>query len=227
VTDFAGVGTTYGEQLARGLSLTGESASYFAHRRVARMREWLDEAGMQPRAILDFGCGSGAAFAPLRSAFADARIIGFEPDRDLRAVAVSEAVQQTVDLLGSDVLDLRAEVDVVYCNGVFHHIPRGERADAMQRIRTALRPGGHAIIWENSPFNPGTRWIMSRIPFDRHARLLTPRALRKLQRSQGLEPELTEFHFVFPRSLAFLRRFESMLQRWPFGGQYVVVGRAS
>jgi trans-aconitate methyltransferase len=223
---FSDVGASYGEQLSRGLRLTGEGASYFAGRRVDRIRELANARGMRVRVVIDFGCGGGAAFPALRAAFGDARIIGFEPERALRDVAVGTARQSQVEILDADTLDARGDADIVYCNGVFHHIPVTDRLKAMGSLRAALRPGGLAFVWENSPFNPGTRLVMSRIPFDRDARLLTPGELRALQQSCGLTHLLTEYHFVFPRALGFLRSAESMLRSFPLGGQYLVAGRA-
>jgi SAM-dependent methyltransferase len=226
VTAFLGVGDGYAEQLSRGLRLTGEDATYFARKRVERIHEIAVAAGVETRVVLDFGCGSGAAFSSLRDVFPDARIVAFEPERELRAAAADAAARSAVELLGADSLGARGDVDIVYCNGVFHHIPLTERAGAMRSVRGALRPGGFAFIWENSPYNPGTRLIMSRIPFDRDARLLRPGALRALQQSCGLAHVATEYHFVFPRVLAFLRRSEPRLRTLPLGGQYVVAGRA-
>ncbi len=226
MTEFTGVGAAYGEQLSRGLSLTGEGAAHFAERRVARVRELAVMHGVRPRVILDFGCGSGVAFAALRNAFDGARIIGFEPDPGLRAVAADAAQRFNVELPSDDALRLSGDADLVYCNGVFHHIPIDERAGAMRSVRAALSPGGIALVWENSPFNPGTRLVMSRIPFDRDARLLTPHELRALQESSGLAHAGTEFHFVFPRALGFLRSLEPLVRALPLGGQYLVVGRA-
>jgi SAM-dependent methyltransferase len=227
VTTFSGVGAGYSEQLSRGLALTGEGATYYAEQRILRVRELAFMHGVSARVVLDFGCGSGVAFAALRNAFTDARIVGFEPERGLRSVAVDAAIQSQVELLGADTLELRGDADIVYCNGVFHHIPLAQRGDAMRRLRDALRPGGLAFVWENSPYNPGTRLIMSRIPFDRDARLLRPGTLRKLQQSCGLAHLVTEYHFVFPRALAFLRPLESRLRSLPLGGQYLVAGRAA
>ena len=226
MTTFAEVGARYVAQLSRGLSLTGERAAYFAQKRIARIGELSALCGLRPKVVLDFGCGAGVAFAPLRAAFGDAHIIGFEPEPNLRAVALEAAVASNVEILGADHLDPRGDADIVYCNGVFHHIPIADREDAMGRLRASLTRNGLAFIWENSPFNPGTRWVMSRIPFDRNAHLLTPRALRKLQHESGLAHVGTEYHFVFPRALGFMRPMETMLRPLPFGGQYLVVGRA-
>jgi hypothetical protein len=68
---------------------------------------------------------------------------------------------------------------------------------------------------------------MSRVPFDRGAVLLRPSELRALQQSSGLVHHTTEFHFVFPRVLAFLRPAEGLVRSLPLGGQYLVAGRAS
>src|SRR5262245_44355393 len=71
-------------------------------------------------------------------------------------------------------------VDLVYCNGVFHHIPVGRRAAVIDYIYRSLRPGGLFSLWENNPWNPGTRYVMSRIPFDRDAIMLTAPETRRL-----------------------------------------------
>ena len=46
--------------------------------------------------------------------------------------------------------------------------------NALRCIRRLLRPNGIFALWENNPWNPGTRLVMRRIPFDRDASLLTP-----------------------------------------------------
>jgi SAM-dependent methyltransferase len=223
VTGFGEVGGGYGSQLARGLRLTGEPAEYYARRRVARVRDIARDTGLTVRGVLDFGCGTGTSLGPLREAFPDARIVGFEPE--LADVARPAAAAAGAELLSREELVEASFADVVYCNGVFHHIARGERAAAARTVRRALRAGGLAFVWENSPFNPGTRMVMARIPFDRDAVLLRPSELRFLQRDAGLTPVATEFHFVFPRPLRFARPLERALRAFPLGGQYVVVGR--
>lgn len=224
-TGFGEVGSGYAAQLARGLRLTGEPAEYYARRRIARVRDLAHELGVEAASVLDFGCGTGTSLGILREAFPGARLVGFEPEQELAKIARSAAENARAELRTGDMLTETELADVVYCNGVFHHIPRGARAGAALSIARALRPGGLAFLWENSPFNPGTRLVMSRIPFDRDAVLLTPSEARVLQREAGLTPVRTEFHFVFPRLLRFARALEGALKALPFGGQYLVVGR--
>lgn len=225
VARFSEIGDRYGEQLARGLRLTGENAEYFARGRVARVRELAHQHGVRFAAVLDFGCGTGSSFAILREQFPNAEIVGFEPAPGLRAIAHAAATKAGARVLDSDALTLDRAFDVVYCNGVFHHIPRDDRGDATSALARALRSGGLACVWENSPFNPGTRLIMSRVEFDRDAVLLTPRELRGYHRAAGLSPVATEFHFIFPRALRLARVLEPALRGLPFGGQFVVASR--
>jgi SAM-dependent methyltransferase len=224
-TGFGEIGGGYGSQLARGLRLTGEPAEYYARRRVARVRDVAGELGVTPRAVLDFGCGTGGSLGLLREAFPDARVVGFEPEPELVDVARPAAAAARAELVGREELVEGHSADVGYCNGVFHHIARDQRAPAAGRLSGALRPGGLAFVWENSPFNPGTRMVMARISFDRDAVLLRPSELRTLLSDAGLTPVATEYHFVFPRPLRFGRPLEKALRALPLGGQYVVVGR--
>jgi SAM-dependent methyltransferase len=113
----------------------------------------------------------------------------------------------------------------VFCNGVFHHILPGDRVAALDTIYSSLRSGGVLAFWENNPWNPGTRYIMRRIPFDRNAIALSPSAARSLLRKRGFEVLRTDFLFFFPRLLAWLRSFEPGLVHLPLGAQYQVFCR--
>ena len=117
------------------------------------------------------------------------------------------------------------DIDLVYCNGVFHHIPLSRRATAVDYIYRLLRPGGLFALWENNPWNPGTRYVMSRIPFDRDAITLTAPETRRLLRTGGFEILRTDFLFIFPRVLSWLRCVEPLVTQLPLGGQYQVLCR--
>jgi len=55
----------------------------------------------------------------------------------------------------------------------------------LKNILGALKPGGLFAFWENNPWNPGTRIVMSRIPFDRDAEIISPPAAKRLLRRAG------------------------------------------
>ena len=85
--------------------------------------------------------------------------------------------------------------------------------------------GGVLALWENNPWNPGTRFVMSRIPFDRDAVMLSARQAVHLVSGAGLTPMTIDHAFIFPRALNALRPLESWLAGWPLGGQYQVLAR--
>jgi SAM-dependent methyltransferase len=118
-----------------------------------------------------------------------------------------------------------ADIDLAFTNGVFHHIPPAERSGTLQFIYRALRPGGLFAFWENNPWNPGTRYVMSRVPFDRDAIMVWPHAFRRLLRKSRFEVISTDYQFIFPRFLASLRPLEPMLAGVPFGAQYLILAR--
>jgi SAM-dependent methyltransferase len=118
------------------------------------------------------------------------------------------------------------EFDLAYCNGVFHHIAPGQRLEALALIHGALRAGGLFSFWENNPWSPATRYVMSRCAFDRDAILLSPPEARALLRRGGFQIVRTDFRFIFPRALRALRPIEDAVYRLPLGAQYQVLCRA-
>lgn len=211
----------YDEALGRGLSLTGEGKEYYARERVRRLAELLTPGA--PGRILDYGCGTGGAIPWLRAAFPGARVWG----TDVSEASLELARQENPDaeFVSMSSCPGPEGIDLCHCNGVFHHIPPVERDACLDSIRTSLAVGGRLALFENNPFNPGTRLVMSRIPFDRDAITLTPQeAVRRVRRA-GLELLRVEFLFFFPRALAVLRPLEAGLRRVPVGGQYLVLAR--
>lgn len=215
----------YETALNHGLDLTGESRDFYATGRVAVMREICDRLRHAPRRVCDYGCGTGDTLPLLREAFGPERLIGLDPSTAslVEAKRRHGAIADWSTPDGYHPVDPNDPVDVVYCNGVFHHIPPAERLAAARQIMRLLRPGGCWFFWENNPFNPGTRWVMSRIPFDRDAITLRPAEARRLGTGAGAAWLQTTFHFYFPHALRALRTTEKWLRRLPFGGQYLVV----
>ena len=224
VAVFDAVAASYEAALGEGLRLSGEGPEYFAERRIEWTRRVIDGNGM--RRVLDFGCGVGLASPRLSQAFQSDVIWGYDPS----TAAIDRAKGEHRDgryHFTADAADLPAgEVDLAYCNGVFHHIPPSDRAAALAIVSRTLRPGGWFALWENNPWNPGTRWIMSRIPFDRDAVTISPIAARRMLRDAGFQIVRTDAWFLFPRALRSLRPLETLVHRLPLGGQYLVL-RAS
>lgn len=217
----------YDADLNRGLALSGESKAFFAAGRLAILRRRLRRLGAaEPSRILDYGCGAGDTTELISRLWPAAFVAGVDPSESLIAHArkAYRAVERCAFHLPGE-LPGEERFDLVYCNGVFHHIPPPERPAALRWIRERLCPGGWFAFWENNGWNPATRWVMSRVAFDRDAVLISPAAGVGLLRQEGFRVLSREFAFIFPKSLGFLRPWERVLARLPLGTQYQVLGR--
>jgi SAM-dependent methyltransferase len=210
----------YEAMLNQGIGLSGEGQEYFIAGRIRDMRSQLPSV---PRRILDFGCGTGRACAYLAEVYSQSEIVGADLSQ--------EALQYGRDKFGSDrvrfvnLSDLPhcERFDLCYINGVFHHILPDERQRTLEMIRDVLNPGGRLALFENNPWNPGTRMVMSRIPFDRDAIPLSYREARQRVKAAGFELHATRFLFYMPKSLAALRFLEPLFVNVPLGAQYYVL----
>lgn len=224
-TEFDRYAADYDAALARGIAVSGEDKDFFAQGRVEWLAQRLRRLGAVAESMLDFGCGTGSATPYLLGLSAGASLLGVDVSVDSIEVAGRTFGSERARFLSLEGFAPDGTMDLAYCNGVFHHIPRGERRAAVDVVFRSLRPKGLFAFWENNPWNPGTRYVMSRIPFDRDAVMLWPGEARRLLRAGGFEVVGTDFKFVFPRALARLRGLEPVLAPLPLGAQYLVLCR--
>ena len=215
----------YDDALDRGLSLSGEQKSYFARRRIAWLRDCLKPMGQRLGVAMDFGCGTGATVPLLIDNLGAEKVVAVDASSGLLAEAKKLYASERVRFSRPDEYQPRAEVDLVFCNGVFHHISPARRAAAGEYVYKVLRAGGLFAVWENNPWNPGTRWVMKRIPFDRDAVPVSSTEMRRLLGEWGFEVVSTHFLFIFPRWLRHCRVVEPLFSRLPVGAQYQVLCR--
>jgi SAM-dependent methyltransferase len=225
--EFDAFARDYDAALDRGLSASGEGKAFFLQGRVDYLGRCLRALGLSATglAILDFGCGTGDACPVLKSAFRATHVLGVDVSR--AELQLAEQRRYGAGVSFSSVADFapQGELDLIYCNGTFHHIPPGDRPGILDLLHRSLKPGGVLALWENNPWNPGTRHVMSRIPFDRDAIPLSVLEARRLVRAASFGILRSDFLFIFPRWLAGLRWLEPGLSKLPLGGQYQVLGR--
>jgi SAM-dependent methyltransferase len=175
--------------------------------------------------VLDYGCGTGTATPYIIEILKASHVVGVDISESSLEVAREHhaGLPASYELISS--YNPSESIDLAYCNGVFHHIPLAERLECARYVADCLRPGGLFALWENNPWNPGTRYVMSRIPFDRDAIMLSARTARKLVKDAGLRVVRTDYRFIFPKFLSALRKIEEVAVRLPFGAQYQVLCR--
>ena len=224
-TPFDEFAQNYEAVLQKGLDLAGENYTFFARGRILGLTRLLQRLREQPRVVLDFACGTGNSTPFFLDILGAESVIGL----DLSQASLQKArclwKGQPALFFHPDERELHAEIDLAFCNGAFHHIPPVERPQVLATIERAIKPGGFFALWENNPWNPGTRLIMHRVEFDRDAIMLSCWEAQRLLRQAGFQVLRTDFFFIFPHALRFLRPLERWVCRLPFGGQYQVLCR--
>jgi len=213
--------SSYREALDCGLQLSGEASDYFAKQRVMMLKQRLDQLGAKIGSILDFGCGIGTTIPLLQARFGTEHVVGFDSSKN--SLAVARKLFPEVNFYDSVTLPVEDSFDLIYTNGVFHHIAREEQASRFQFIADRLTKPGYFALWENNPFSPAARWVMSRIPFDKDAEMVWPAHARALAVDVNLSVISTWYEFIFPRMFSSLRFLENYLNSFPLGAQYLML----
>ncbi|WP_029431042.1 trans-aconitate 2-methyltransferase [Blastococcus sp. URHD0036] len=120
---------------AQYLRFGGERARPFADL-LARV------GAVDPRVVVDLGCGEGTLTAGLAVRWPHARVTGVDSSAEMLAAAAAHAVPDRISFVAGDVRDWRPEhpVDVLVSNAVLHWVPGHEQL--LDRWAGTLAPGG-------------------------------------------------------------------------------------
>jgi SAM-dependent methyltransferase len=215
----------YEAMLQEGIRLSGEGMLFFLEGRLSVLRKRILPPPSAVSRVLDFGCGLGYATKRLREMFPEAEITGV--DTSEKALEAARQRNGGPGIRYVSLNDIRSDTggyNLCYVNGVLHHIPLGERPEALGLIHQLLGKDGVLALFENNPWNFGARMVMARIPFDRDAHMLSPLLTASLLRKTGFEVTRTDSLFFFPRILKMLRCIEPFLSWTRLGAQYLVLG---
>ena len=192
--------------------------SYFAEYKISLMAKLLGQKS--PARILDFGCGSGRSLPFLLEHFPYSELWGYDVSVSSTCIAAKRVPSARFFSDWSALTD--KSFDVIIAANVFHHIPASQQKSALSSCFNSLAVGGKMFIFEHNPYNPATRWVFERCPFDEHAKMISLRSTCRLARSVGFSSVEHGYTLFFPRPLGFLRPFEPFLKRLPLGAQYYV-----
>lgn len=208
----------YDTVLGKAIPGALDEDAYFAEYKVARMARLL--VATPPARVLDFGCGAGRSLTHLDRYFPESQIWGFDPSPASLEIAATRAPRA---MLASHWAALEgSRFDAVLAANVFHHIPPADQVDALRRCRDALAPGGQLFMFEHNPWNPLTRWVFERCPFDVDAKMIPLREMLKLAQRAGFGRTRYGYTLFFPKQLSAFRPLERAIGRLPLGAQYVV-----
>jgi len=203
----------------------GERREDFAERRIKWLGAQLKKIGEAPKRVMDFGCGTGTSIPFLFSVLGVESVVAIDVSRKSLEVAQRNYGSSCVRFVPTDEYKPEEPLDLVFCNGVFHHIPISEREGAISLIANSLRADGVFALWENNPWNPVTQLLMRVAAIDRDAIKLMPAETRRLVGGGGFEVMQTDFMFIFPRVLRWFQILEPRVAQLPLGLQYQVLSR--
>lgn len=208
----------YNEVLADSMPAGLAEDRYFAEYKIQIIADRLK--GRPVKRILDYGCGAGRSLVFLKAFFPDAEIWGYDVSGD----SLKEAAIANPDAtLHSDLNAITDGCfDAILMANVMHHIPLDQRSNAMEVCREKLGKDGAMFVFEHNPYNPLTRHVFERCPFDVDAEMLNLRTMVQLARDSNFSITRSAYTLFFPKPLKFLRPAERALQKLPLGAQYYV-----
>lgn len=224
IAEFDRFADEYHEQHRANIAITGEDPAYFAAYKIRLLADSLQDNGIEPGRLLDFGSGTGNSVPFFRQYLPSATLTG--ADVSQRSLDLAEArfpggsryVKIDDDRIPAD----DGYFDAAFSACVFHHIPHDQHVDWLRELYRVVRPGGLLSIFEHNPLNPLTVRAVNTCPFDINARLIRAGAFAKAYRQAGWLVPNIRYHVFFPRKLAALRCLDPRLAHVPFGGQYSV-----
>ncbi len=213
----------YKTLLDESLKLTGFDTSYFPTAKIKTLARLFPEFGRQPIKILDYGCGTGSLYPPIKKFFPQAIYQG--TDLSDKMVQEAQALNNGADVFHAMKSQQwrQGAYDIILAANVFHHIPHTEHVSILKELRSLLTRQGKFILWEHNPWNPFTQKIVKDCVFDEDAVLVSPLQSKRLGRKTGFSKMRIVFTTFFPKSLAFMTVLEPWLEWLPLGGQYLLV----
>lgn len=207
------------------LKIAGASREYFARSRLNWLSYCLGEQKIAPRRVMDFGCGTGMSLSLLANILDAEQVIGLDTSEESLAVARESVGSRPVELATPTKYVPQQDLDLVFCNGVFHHIPVAERPAAVNYVYRCLRPDGMFALWENNPWNPIHALAMKYSEIDENAVPLSFPESHRLVGSEPFRVIQTDYLFFFPGYFSWLYPLEKWLIKVPLGAQYQVLAR--
>lgn len=214
--DFDKFTDNYNQLLNDGTNFFSPSEEYFAQYKVNIVKK---KNTFEAKSILEYGCGIGRNISFLANAFPGSTIHG--SDISEASLDVARKINPEVYFFNENNESIKDnQYELIFVAGVFHHIPLEIRASAVINLCRRLKTNGNIYIFEHNPFNPVTRRIVDKCPYDADAILLKPAELKTLLQEGGLKVIDQSYCLFIPPKLNFLLPIEDYLQWLPLGGQY-------
>lgn len=224
--DFNRYRDTYREDIKKAVSFTGLDVDFFTEVKANRLlhiaEKFLGDPGRLR--VLDVGCGIGMTDNFLAPHFEEMHGVDVAGDLIEKAAQINPSVYYHE--YDGDVLPFSdASFDLVFAICVMHHLPHDVWMLFLKELKRVTKKGCLTVIFEHNPFNPITRLVVSRTPFDADALLITRKKMKDLLVGSGLEVVEQKYMLFFPFRRPLFASIEKNIGWLPLGAQYYVAGR--
>ena len=193
----------------------------------AMRHRWRLDPTQEAIQLLDYGCGTGTLLSVLRRRGYAGLLAGC----DVSAAMLAEARRRwstgplpCLSVMENGRAPWESQFDLVVMSAVLHHVEPSSRPQVYEDALRLVKPGGQLCVFEHSPFNPVTQWVVRHTPIDEHAVLLRPAEVRRGLARAGVSRSDTRYLMFFPPRWQFCRPLEGAISWLPLGAQYVVWG---
>jgi SAM-dependent methyltransferase len=224
--DFDAYADSYGDEVRHSIAFSKQERDFFTRRKADQLLDLSRRLLGQPAhlSVADIGCGIGSTDAHLAGRFRELHGVDTAPETIKRAAANNPGVlYQSYD--GRTLPFPDASVDLAFAINVVHHVAPNERLAFAEELRRIVRPDGLAVVFEQNPLNPLTRFAVGRCEFDKGVVLLSQRLLTSLLAGAGLEAVERRYIIFSTSDRPRVQAIERSLGWLPLGAQHYVAAR--
>jgi SAM-dependent methyltransferase len=210
-------------------ALAGESAEDFVAVKIRwLLRRWPELLSSPELTILDYGCGTATLLRLLRTVGVPCHLTGTDVSQGMLREAEriwpnGSPPPRLQAQLGAATFLPPSSFDLIIVSAVLHHVPVEQRNEVYIELHRLQKPNGRLVIFEHNPWNPVTRFVVSRTPIDRDAILLpSPEVSAALRVGTWRDIRTSHLMFIPPKMGRVATAAERLFCWLPMGGQYAV-----
>jgi SAM-dependent methyltransferase len=128
--------------LNEALAVSGEDRTFFSVGRIGWLARRLARLRFVPQTVMDYGCGTGDSAPHLLDLLKARKVVGVDVSLDSLEIAHQRGDSLPSEYFLPEEYEPRGLMDLVYCNGVLHHMPPSRRSDVASYVAACLRPAG-------------------------------------------------------------------------------------
>jgi SAM-dependent methyltransferase len=226
MAEFDEYASSYEEEVWKGIGFARAEHAVYLEAKANVLLGLISRSGSPTESsVLDVGCGVGSFTRQLVGGIAE--LHGCDPSAEAVARASRDIPDATFAVSGKYLPYADGRFDAVCAVCVFHHVPPGDRRKLAREMARVAKPGALVVIFEHNPWNPLTRLVVRRIPFDSGAKLISAGQARGLLRAADLTAIGSRYIMFVPSVSRKAALAERGLGWLPAGAQYYACGLSS